>query len=197
MSAFCSDCGMDTEPWPPHRGTQEHYVVRDDVWQQAGMPLGKMNADDHLGITGGGILCVGCIEKRLGRLLTIDDFSPITHRLLKGCQNTPRLLSRAGIAFMTVANNPLPDHIVDRWLASTIKSVLQNNDYRPRILKVEVDGDEVILVHSKEAVRYRAGPKTMALKALLRWDREIGDDGATLDLLAWDSGTETEGTAAA
>jgi hypothetical protein len=196
MNTLCKDCGMDTEPWPPHRGTQEHYIVKDHVWQQAEMPLGTMDSDD-LSLRGGGYLCVGCIEKRLGRLLTIDDFPSRVHWYLEGCQNTPRLLSRAGIAFMTVANNPLPDHIVDRWLASTIKSVLQNNDYRPRILKVEVDGDEVILVHSKEAVRYRAGPKTMALKALLRWDREIGDDGATLDLLAWDSGTETEGTAAA
>jgi hypothetical protein len=107
MSAFCKDCGMDTEPWPPHRFTQEHYVVKDDIWQQAGMPLGKM--DSEFSLRGGGILCIGCIEKHLGRLLTISDFAPCTLDLLKGCQNTPRLLSRAGIASMAVACNPLPE----------------------------------------------------------------------------------------
>jgi hypothetical protein len=192
MSAFCSDCGMDTEPWPPHRGTQEHYVVRDDVWQQAGMPLGKMNADDHLGITGGGILCVGCIEKRLGRLLTIDDFSPITHSLLKECQNTPRLLSRVGVSFMAVANDPLPDHIVDDWLKTTLKNALR--DHRPpgmpRVYAVEVDGDEVILVHKTEAFRYRAGPKLKALRVAMQRDRELGDEGAEIDLLAWEDEEE-------
>jgi hypothetical protein len=186
MSALCKDCGMDTEPWPPRRGTQEHYVVKDDVWRQAGMPSGERDPDD-LSIRGGGFLCVGCIEKRLGRLLTLDDFPSRVHWLLKGCQNTPRLLSRAGIAFMAIANNPLPDHIVDTWLASTIKNCLLDNDHRPRVLSVEVDGDEVILVHSKEAVRYRAGPETMALKASLRWGGKEDAAEGKIDLLAWDA----------
>jgi hypothetical protein len=186
MSALCRDCGMDTEPWPPHRGTQEQYIVKDHVWQQARMPPGSMTED--LAITGGGFLCVGCIERRLGRLLTIDDFSPITHRLLKGCQNTPRLLSRTGVDPMTVANTPLPDHIVDQWLETTLANALR--DHRPpgmpRVHKVEVDGDEVVLVHKKEAFRYRAGPKLMALREAMRWDRaeEIPDGG--IDLLAWE-----------
>jgi hypothetical protein len=190
-SKLCEDCGMDTEPWPPRRGTQEHYVVKDDVWQQAGMPRGTMDPDDHLAVTGGGFLCVGCIEKRLGRMLTIDDFPSRLHHLLDGCQSTPRLLSRVGVAFMAVASDPLPDHIVDWWLAGTIKIALLESDYRPRVLKVEVDGDEVTLVHSREARRYRAGPKTMALRPSLRWDRVEGmDDGVDCDLLAWDAPTD-------
>jgi hypothetical protein len=67
MSALCKDCGMDTEPWPPRRGTQERHIVKDEVWQAAGMPPGKSGGDDGLSTVGGGILCVGCIEKRLGR----------------------------------------------------------------------------------------------------------------------------------
>jgi hypothetical protein len=95
MSEPCSDCGMDTEPWPPHRGTQEHYLVLDDVWKQAGMPLGKKDPIDGLGTVGGGILCVGCIEKRLGRLLTIDDFQPNYARPSEGVpQYTATALSR-------------------------------------------------------------------------------------------------------
>jgi hypothetical protein len=189
MSAFCKDCGIDTEPWPPHRGTQEHYVVKDHIWQQAGMPLGKMDSDNYLAITGGGILCVGCLEKRLGRLLTIDDFSPITLDLLKGCQNTPRLLSRVGIAFMAVANDPLPEHIVDQWLETTLTNAMRG--HRPRVDAVEVDGDEVILLHKTrgeyEGVSYQAGPKLKALREAMRWDRAVPlPDGAGIDLLAWE-----------
>jgi hypothetical protein len=77
MSAFCKDCGMDIEPWPPHRFTQEHFIVKDSVWQAAGMPPGKMDPENHLAIIGGGgCLCVGCLEKRLGRMLTLDDLNP-------------------------------------------------------------------------------------------------------------------------
>ncbi len=181
MSAFCKDCGMETEPWPPHRGTQEHYIVEDHVWQQAGMPLAKM-ADDFSLHGGGGCLCVGCIEKRLGRLLTTNDFAPLTLGLLKGCQNTPRLLSRAGIASFAVAGDPLPDHIVDQWLETTLKNAMKQ--HRPRIYAVEVDGDEVIIVHKTEAFRYRAGPQLKALRAAMRWDRtdQWAADGV-IDLL--------------
>jgi hypothetical protein len=79
---------MDTESCPPRRGTQEHFIVKDEIWAAAGMPPGEWDSAD-LSIHGGGILCVGCIEKRLGRLLTINDFSPLMLDLLKGCQNTP------------------------------------------------------------------------------------------------------------
>jgi hypothetical protein len=158
-----------------------------DVWQQAGMPLGKMDTDDYLALTGGGILCIGCLEKRLGRLLTRDDFSPITLDLLKGCQNTPRLLSRVGIAFMAVANDPLPDHIVDRWLETTLTNALRDHHppHMPRVYKVDVDGDEVILVHRREALSYRAGPKLMALRDALRRDRLDDLPDMEVDLLAW------------
>jgi len=172
MSALCNDCGMDTEPWPPHRGTQEHYIVRDDVWQQAGMPPGRYDPDNHLAILGGGgVLCVGCIEKRLGRLLTLDDFSPITHHLLKGCTNTPRLLSRVGIAFMVVANDPLPERLVERWTAATIMTALARQPRGKGLVRVEVYADDVTLIYKKDAVRYRAGPGLKALMAALRRDQ--------------------------
>jgi hypothetical protein len=187
MSAFCKDCGIDTEPWPPHRGTQEHYVVKDHIWQQAEMPSGKM-ADD-LSIRGGGILCVGCLEKRLGRLLTRDDFSPITLDLLKDCQNTPRLLSRVGIAFMAVANDPLPEHIVDRWLEATLTNALRG--HRPRVYAVEIDEDEVILLHKTEALRFRAGPKLKALRDAMQRDRVEELPDGEVDLLPWEEPDES------
>ena len=171
---------MDTEPWPPHQGTQEHYLVKDDVWAAAGMPPGKTT--DDLAMHGGGILCIACIERRLGRLLTKDDFEPITHNLLKGCQNTPRLLSRVGIAFMAVANAPLPEHIVKRWAEAVLTKALKDAPQGRDLLRVEIDTetDEVLLLYQKrarprndddpEGIRYRAGPGIKAFIASLRRD---------------------------
>jgi hypothetical protein len=108
--------------------------------------------------------------------------------LLKGCQNTPRLLSRVGIAFMAVAHKPLPDHIVDQWLEATLTNALSR--HRPRVEAVEVDGDEVILVGKEDGelvgTRYRAGPNLKALREALRWCRENQLPDGSIDLLAWE-----------
>jgi hypothetical protein len=182
----CIDCGMDTEPWPPHRGTQEHYIVKDSVWQQAGMPLAKMASDMSLH-GGGGCLCVGCIEKRLGRLLTVDDFKPLTLKMLKsGCQSTPRLLSRVGVAYMSICSQPLPDCLVDDWLSSTLKSALKDQPEFRGIRDVDVEGDAVyVLLGDDEALRFRAGGGIAKLREGLRWDREP-EGGHSIDLLPWD-----------
>jgi hypothetical protein len=50
---WCADCGNDTLP-------HEQYMLFDAVWAQAG--------------GGDGFLCVGCLEDRLDRRLTPDDF---------------------------------------------------------------------------------------------------------------------------
>lgn len=54
---MCLDCGVDTSD------IDEYYMVHDSVWDQSGM-----NEHD-------GMLCIGCIETRLGRTLKADDFS--------------------------------------------------------------------------------------------------------------------------
>jgi hypothetical protein len=43
----------------------EWYMVHDDVWKAAGME------------TFGGALCIGCLEERLGRHQTADDFKDV------------------------------------------------------------------------------------------------------------------------
>jgi hypothetical protein len=83
----CIDCGINTAPGFPTRAKLEQhfkadalaadpdrgfdyrldvnsevYMVRDSVWKQAGM-------EGY-----GGCLCVGCLEKRLGRELRPKDF---------------------------------------------------------------------------------------------------------------------------
>lgn len=49
------DCGVDTAE------IAEYYTVHDKVWLSA-------HPDDY------GLLCIGCLETRLGRLLTSEDF---------------------------------------------------------------------------------------------------------------------------
>jgi len=190
MSAFCNDCGFDTEPWPPHKGTQEHYIVRDEIWQQAGMAKGRMS-NDTLEITGGGLLCVGCIEKRLGRLLVEGDFKPITLQMLKeGCQSTPRLLSRVGVAFMNIVHRPLPEHIANKWAEVTLTNMLRDTEEWRDLVKVDIEGDAVLLVIKDKdepegfsAVKFRAGPKLKDFIASVR--RDEPEEGS-VDLLAWE-----------
>jgi hypothetical protein len=57
--ANCVDCR-----WNAVR-LGEWYMVHDSVWKAAGME------------TMGGALCIGCLEERLGRHLTADDFMDV------------------------------------------------------------------------------------------------------------------------
>ena len=58
-------------------------MVHDAVWAAAGMPTA----------TPSGFLCVGCLERRLGRRLRPDDFSEF--EVNKPCPfDTPRLAER-------------------------------------------------------------------------------------------------------
>lgn len=54
--SLCMDCGVDTIP-------EEYYMVHDEIWLKA-VP------ENH------GMLCIGCLENRLGRSLNHKDFTP-------------------------------------------------------------------------------------------------------------------------
>jgi len=70
----CVDCGLNT--------ACEYYMVHNALWKAAGM-------NPH-----GGMLCIGCLEERLGRKLTSADFTeaPVN----RGCPEaySPRLQMR-------------------------------------------------------------------------------------------------------
>jgi hypothetical protein len=90
----CCDCGMETMPQGRKPGTHEQFIVKDEIWAAAGMKLGKRNPKTHE-LVGGGFLCVGCFEKRLGRRLSAADINPITlGHLLSTPWATERLRSR-------------------------------------------------------------------------------------------------------
>jgi hypothetical protein len=91
----CIDCGFDTAPGVPNReqydrakegdkmiinAQSEIYTVKSKVWKAAG--VGAME----------GCLCIGCLEKRLGRKLTPKDFQ--RNHPFSTLPGTPRLLSR-------------------------------------------------------------------------------------------------------
>lgn len=66
--APCKDCGTDTTPCTNragcrHAGRWEWYMVLPAIWAAVGMTV-------H-----GGFLCIGCLEKRLGRQLRAADFT--------------------------------------------------------------------------------------------------------------------------
>ncbi len=95
MAYICVDCGSDTTPCTGkrgcrHKGRWEHYMVHNGVWAEAGMPPSTIKA---YGETDGNFLCIGCLEIRLGRSLTPDDFTSV---LINGPSSwdTPRLAAR-------------------------------------------------------------------------------------------------------
>lgn len=69
----CADCGADS--------SNERYMVHDHVWATAGMcPFG--------------LLCIGCIEKRLRRRLVAADFLDVGLNHDPGYQRSARLIDR-------------------------------------------------------------------------------------------------------
>jgi len=101
-SWLCIDCGVNTAPGfldgPTVRREAalkskaenslgmdaEVYSVRDKIWKKAGME------------PWGGCLCIGCLEKRLGRKLTHKDFDPSSpfEQVPMCAKGTERLLDR-------------------------------------------------------------------------------------------------------
>jgi hypothetical protein len=108
-SRLCIDCGFDTAPGNLNRAQAEKeaarqvkagirnwkipfvassrsemYWVYDSVWRAAGMTPGVWN----------GVLCVACLERRIGRELIPDDFPD--DQFNTELPGTPRLLQRQG-----------------------------------------------------------------------------------------------------
>ena len=79
----CLDCGVDTA------AIDEYYMVTDEVWASA-------NPADDPDEPGAGMLCIGSLERRLGRKLTPSDFTdcPVNTDLAK--PRSKRLLDRLG-----------------------------------------------------------------------------------------------------
>ena len=73
-SHACADCAVNTWPW-------ESFMVNSSVWAEAG--------------AGSGFLCVACLEERLERVLTPEDFPPLPLNDDEACDSV-RLRTRKG-----------------------------------------------------------------------------------------------------
>lgn len=76
MNGFeCLDCGIDTAD------SHEYYMVKDRLWRKANP---KMD----------GMLCITCLESRLGRVLTYKDFTRAPVNDLGGWAQSATLMER-------------------------------------------------------------------------------------------------------
>jgi|SRR6516164_6890082 hypothetical protein len=66
VTTQCVDCGLGTMT------AHEWYMVKDAVWELAWVDRRKSWYDKAPGAQ---VLCVGCLEARLGRQLTREDFT--------------------------------------------------------------------------------------------------------------------------
>lgn len=74
---MCWDCAQCTNCM------FEYYMVDDYLWETATEDFG-----------GSGMLCIGCLENRLGGLLTKDDFTDAPINTIWGVHGSTRLRSR-------------------------------------------------------------------------------------------------------
>ena len=84
----CDDCGMDVVPHDDagRRLADEWYAVTDELWAAAS-PAGSQPPR---------YLCVGCLEKRIGRRLTPTDFPDLGINDPEGW-HSDRLSDRLGV----------------------------------------------------------------------------------------------------
>jgi hypothetical protein len=85
-SPRCVDCGVDVHE------IGEYYMVHDTVWNSAWLGRYRSPLDD-------GQLCIGCLEKRIGRSLMYCDFTdaPVnTERNLRSDRLRDRLTTKTG-----------------------------------------------------------------------------------------------------
>jgi len=73
----CVDCKINVSDIKEYA-----YIVKDEIWPIA---------------FNGGMLCIGCLENRIGRKLTPNDFDPVPPlNMMNNCQSD-RLLDRLGV----------------------------------------------------------------------------------------------------
>jgi hypothetical protein len=83
--SHCADCGVGTNT------LDEYYMVQDELWERAWAGRRK---SWHGKVPGTEILCIGCLEKRIGRTLCRDDFTDVPANDPNENQQSDRLRDR-------------------------------------------------------------------------------------------------------
>ena len=87
----CLDCSVNTSE------IEEYYALVDEVWLEA-----QPDKD--------GMLCVGCVERRLGRTLRESDFNETAPINRLGWPHSDRLRDRLGVLALTAHQNATESH---------------------------------------------------------------------------------------
>jgi hypothetical protein len=137
----CVDCGVGTST------LGEWYMVNDEVWQQAWAGQFK----PWHALPGQQVLCIGCLEKRIGRTLTAADFMD-------------------GVEVNDPGKRHMSDRFRDRLMPPDVISIMLPTEPRP--LRLEVGRGvprEVVERAMKRAVRLSGGKMriTPAVKVAL------------------------------
>ena len=87
---LCAYCGINAA----EIGEYE-FMLKPDLWRQCGGRRRPVNRDDYKNLDCG-MLCIGCIELRLGRFLCRSDFygCPLTANVDGSGKQSERLLAR-------------------------------------------------------------------------------------------------------
>lgn len=114
---LCVDCQFDTFQ-------NEYYMVKDEIW-----PIGM---DD-------GMLCIDCLEKRLGRKLIKDDFTDCLVNIDPAYERSEKLKNRLEmqkyIWWKEVVLGPFSDDQLDRLNWQNIEILVDDvlaNDRMPK-----------------------------------------------------------------
>jgi hypothetical protein len=187
-STLCIDCKIETQPEKAAHN-YEQYIVTEEVWQAAGMSPGKIDPKSFVLKGGGGCLCVGCIERRLGRRLTNADF--VWQQLMWERRDagwfTPQLIDRLQTGM--VDPRPIPEVLMIE---------LQRGRSGPKFLRKakhgEIDGNDVYLLLRKPgrepyAMHFIAGPRARQTidtyySDYAKFVKMVDDGTACLDLEA-------------
>lgn len=92
--ALCMDCAVDTSE------ISEWYMVQHSVWYAC--------VSTSRSLLGDAFLCIGCLEKRLGRQLTPEDFTDALVNAMYD-RNSQRLNDRLGYAVRESSSHSNPD----------------------------------------------------------------------------------------
>lgn len=112
---ICKDCGVDTiPPNAPH----EFYMVRDELWLAAGMHTGLDRESNEE------FLCIGCLEKRLGRELAGADFTdtPVNSA---SAHKSPRMRDRLDRGLTLDQKIERADRVVE-WALDVREDAIRN-----------------------------------------------------------------------
>ncbi len=66
----CKDCGIDT-----YLGSENYYMVTPEIWNEYGLGGSRwvVRGEAWTADKKSGMLCIGCLEERMGRKLRLTD----------------------------------------------------------------------------------------------------------------------------